>query len=330
MHRRGVIAALAAASLTASACGGVRPPAAPAASPDDSPAVAAATGTPVATATAVTTPSPSPESARTPTPTESLIEDFDPGIFAESATISNAWLPLTPGTHWVHEGEATVDGIRIPRRVVLTVTDLVKTIAGIRAVVGFERDYNGAELVESELVFWAQDNDGTVWRLGEYPESYETGVVVETPIWIHGFEGASAGIAMKAQPDTFGPSYSQGWGPAVDWTDRARVFETDSVTCVPVDCYEDVLVIDEFNRDEPDTHQLKYYARGVGNVRVGWAGAREEEHEVLELAEFKRLSPEELARVREEALQQDARGYGNSPDVYAHTPPAVWLSATGG
>ena len=160
------------------------------------------------------------------------------------------------------------------------------------------------------------------WRLGEYPEAWEDGDIVETPIWIHGFEEAAAGIAMKADAAVFGPSYSQGWGPAVDWTDRGRVFETGSATCVPVDCYEDVLVIDEFSRDEPDTHQLKYYAQGVGLVRVGWAGAREEEQEVLELVEFGRLTPAELAAVREEALEQDARGYKNSRDVYAHTPPA--------
>lgn len=316
MYRRRLIAALLATSLTASACSGVGPSTASTASPVATPAVAAATATPFVTA------EPPPLIAPTPSPTESLIEDFDPGTFGESASITNAWLPLTPGTHWVHEGGATIDGVRLARRVELTVTDLVKTIAGIRAVVAFERDYNEDELVESELVFWAQDDGGAVWRLGEYPESYEDGVLVETPIWIHGFEDASAGIAMKADPATFGPSYSQGWGPAVDWTDRARVFETGSVTCVPVDCYEDVLVIDEFNRDEPDTHQLKYYARGVGVVRVGWAGAREEEQEVLELVEFRRLSSDELTKVREEALKQDARGYENSPDVYARTPPA--------
>lgn len=317
MRPRGFIAALAAASLTASACSGVGPSAAPTATPVPTPAVAAATATPLGTA------EPPPTIAPTPSPTESLVEAFDPGAFGgDSATITNPWLPLAPGTRWIHEGQATIDGERLQRHIELTVTDLVKTIAGVRTVVAFEQDYNESELVESELVFWAQDAGGTVWRLGEYPEAWDDGVIVETPIWIHGVEDAAAGVAMRADAAVFGPSYSQGWGPRVGWTDRGRVFEIGSATCVPFDCYENVLVIDEFNRDEPDTHQLKYYARNVGVVRVGWAGAREEEQEVMELVEFRQLSPAELELVRQEALNQDARGYENSPDVYARTPPA--------
>jgi len=317
MDPRRSLVAVAMASLVVTACTASDPAAVPTASPTAGPAVAAATATPRPTA------SPARPVRPSPSPAETLLEAFDPASFSRNSTsITNAWLPLAPGTRWVHVGEATVDGDRIDRRVELTVTDLVKTIAGVRVVVGFERDYDEGYLVESELVFWAQADDGTVWHLGQYPESFEDGRLVETPVWIHGIESAAAGIVMKARPGTFGPSYSQGWGPAVGWTDRARVFETGSTTCVPFDCYEDVLVIDEFNRDEPDAHQLKYYARGVGVVRVGWAGAREDEREVLELTEFRHLSPEELASVREEVLAQDARGYETSPDVYARTPPA--------
>jgi len=322
MDRYRLVAALAAISLISLACVSAEPSVSPTGSPAASSAVAGATGTPTMTATPETTVDPPQRSTPTPVATESLTEDFDPTEFGEPTVITNRWLPLTPGTRWVHEGSATVDGIRIPRRVVLVVSDVVKTIAGVRAVVGYELDYDADELVEAELVFWAQADDGTVWHLGQYPESYENGVLVETPIWIHGYEDANAGIVMKAAPAVFGPSYSQGWGPAVDWTDRARVFETGSVTCVPLDCYEDVLVIDEFNRDEPDAHQLKYYAVDVGNVRVGWAGAREDEQEVLELVQLEQISAQELARVRQQVLRQDARGYENSPDLYALTPPA--------
>ena len=41
-------------------------------------------------------------------------------------------------------------------------------------------------------------------------------------------------------------------------------------TCVPVGCYENVMIIDERSPLEPESgHQLKYYAPGVGTVRVG-------------------------------------------------------------
>ena len=72
-------------------------------------------------------------------------------------------------------------------------------------------------------------------------------------------------------------------------------------TRVPFGSYKDVLVTEEFNQEEPDAFQLKYYARGVGVVRVGWKGA-DEHQETLELVKVVQLSPKALAKVRAEAL----------------------------
>jgi hypothetical protein len=58
---------------------------------------------------------------------------------------------------------------------------------------------------------------------------------------------------------------------------------------VPVDCYDEVLVIEEFERNKPGAYQLKYYAPGVGDIRVGWRGPEEEEKEGLELVKDVRL-----------------------------------------
>ena len=257
----------------------------------------------------------------TPAPTESLTEPFDDEAFSASTVIDNRWFPLAPGTQWVFQGKANDGKKRVSRKVVITVTDLVKVIDGVRSVATYDLDYTSGELEESELAFYAQDDVGTVWLMGEYPEEIEDGKVVKTPAWIAGHQDALAGIIMKPEPEPFAPSYSEGWGPAAGWTDRAKVFETGSATCVPAGCYQDVLVIDEFNRDEPDTHQLKYYAPGTGGVRVGWAGANEEEQEVLELIRVVRLSPEALAKVRAAALAQDTRSYRFSPQVFTGTAP---------
>jgi hypothetical protein len=252
---------------------------------------------------------------------ENNLENFDPNNFVDSTTIDNQWFPLKPGTQLIWEGATIEDGESIPHRVVLTVTDLTKVIDGVRTVVNFELDYSAGQLEETELAFFAQDNDGTVWHLGQYPEVYEEGELVETPAWVHGIEDARAGISMKAEPQLGTPSYSQGWGPAVDWTDRAQAIEVDAQTCVPFGCYEDVLVIEEFSREEPNAFQLKYYAAGVGNVRVGWKG-EDATQEELELVDVVQLSPEELAKVRAEALEQEKRAYEISTDVYALTTPA--------
>ena len=58
------------------------------------------------------------------------------------------------------------------------------------------------------------------------------------------------------------------------------MYKLGQETCVAAGCYKDVLVTDEFALDEPEARQLKYYAPGVGNVRVDWM-ERDEEKEVL-------------------------------------------------
>ena len=251
-------------------------------------------------------------------------EVFDRAKFDDPTHIDNKWLPLTPGTQFVYEGSAIVDEEgRQPRRVVTSVTDLSKVIDGVRTLVILETDYTAGQLSEPELAFFVQDNAGNVWLVGEYPEEYENGKFDKAPAWISGQKGARAGITMLAEPQLGTPDYAQGFAPPpVDFTDRARVYKTHQKTCTPVECYENALVTEEFNPDEPGSSQLKYYASGVGNVRVGWRGAKEEEKETLELVDLNHLDPEALAKVRKKALEMDERAYERSSEVYGETPPA--------
>lgn len=247
---------------------------------------------------------------------------FDPGNFDEPTTIDNQWMPLIPGAHYVYEGTTVEDdGTVVPHRIEVTITDLKKEIGGLLTVVSWDLDYTDQELVEAELAFYAQDKEGNVWRMGEYPEEYDGTELVAAPTWIHGLAEAHAGIHMLADPQPGTPSYAQGWGPAVDWTDSGQVDQVGQETCVPVNCYKDVLVIAETSLGEPDAFQLKFYAPGVGNVRVGWRGEGEKSQEVLELVEYKQLNAAELAAAHAEALKLEQSAYANSKDVYAQTPP---------
>jgi len=254
------------------------------------------------------------------TPSDPVFEKFDPNNFDNSTNIDNQWFPLKPGTQLVFEGQTIEAGEQVPHRVVINVTDLTKVIGGIRSVVTWDLDYSADQLVEAELAFFAQDNDGNVWRMGEYPEEYEDGKFILAPTWIHGLDDALAGIAMQADPQLNTPDYPQGWGPDVDWTDRGQVDQMGQSVCVPAACYENVLVIKESSQAEPDAFQLKYFAPGVGNVLVDWTGA-DQTQETLELVEYNQLSPEEMDEVRAKALELEQHGYEASPDVYGQTPP---------
>ncbi len=311
-----LISAAAALLVLVSACANAATPTAPTAAPTSMPAFTEA-----------------PITGGDPTPTavvdsENRLEDLDPSHFSDPMNIDNPWFPLKPGTQWIYEGVTEEAGLNIPHRVIINVTDLTKVIGGVRTVVSWDEDYSAGNLVETELAFFAQDDDGNVWRLGEYPEAYdEYGNFVEAPAWIHGLKGARAGILMPAEPRLEMPSYSQGWGPSVGFTDRGQVDQVGQQTCVPLGCYEDILVVAEFSQEEPDAFQLKYYAQGVGNVRVGWRG-EDATQENLELVDVVQLSPEALAEVRRQALELEKRAYQISKEVYGQTPLAEYPEGT--
>lgn len=258
---------------------------------------------------------------------EKPYEDFNPANFDEnSADITNEWMPMKPGMRYVYAGTTLNDEGKLEmHRLIVHVTDLVKVINGVRSLVSYDVDYSAGRLAEAENAFFAQDREGNVWLMGEYPEEYdEDGEFAEAPCWIAGLDEAVAGIAMKAFPWAGTPSYSQGWAPKVDFTDRGQVHEMGLTICVPMDCYENVLVIAETSLDEPGAFQHKYWAQGVGNVRVGFAGD-DQIQEVLELVDVIELSPEMLAEVRAKALALEKMAYERKENkkLYGQTPPAV-------
>lgn len=249
-------------------------------------------------------------------------EDFDPSNFDNSSvTIDNKWLPMKPGTHLVYEGYAMEEGEKIARRIEFTITDLTKVIAGVNTVVVWVVDYVNGELAEIEIAFYAQDKDSTVWYFGEHPEAYADGVLEEAPTWIAGEADARPGIVMYANPQLGSPSYSKGWAPEVDWNDRAQVNQIGQSKCVPLDCYEDVLIIDEFTVGEPGIKE-KYYAPGIGYIALGWKGDKAQQ-ESLELIELSQVVLGAMTEIRNQALDLEKHAYEISPDVYGKTSPMV-------
>jgi hypothetical protein len=153
--------------------------------------------------------------------------------------------------------------------------------------------------------------------MGEYPEEYEGKKIIDSPAWVSGARGSYAGILMQAAPTLETPSYSEGWGPEVGWTDRARVLETGSETCVKLGCYREVLVLNEYNPDTADAHQLKYYAPGVGGVRVSWMGSGEGTKEILELVDIVHLDAAGMTRIRTASLTLEDRAHVRVPNVFS-------------
>jgi hypothetical protein len=244
--------------------------------------------------------------------------EIDPKKFSRPTVVDNRWMPLTPGKQLVYEGHTIEDRKRLPHRVEYTVTDLVKVINGIPTVVVYDLDISNGHMEEQELTFFAQDDDGNVWHLGQMREAYDEEDYVGAQTWIVGhLEGAKAGIMMPANPREGTPSYSEGFAPLpFNWTDRGRVRKTGEKTTVPAGSYDNLVLIEEWSSTEPAASQFKYYAQGIGTVRVGWGG-QDLTKEVLELVKATQLGPDEMAKVRAAAQKMEERAY-----IYASTKPA--------
>jgi hypothetical protein len=248
---------------------------------------------------------------------------FDPAEFGNPTLIDNQYLPLTPGTQLVLEGRANRTGELLPHTVTFTVTDLVKVIDGVPTRVMWDVDENEGEVVEAELAFFAQDDDGNVWNLGEYPEEYEDGFFLGAPsTWIAGLADAEAGIHMLDFRDV-GLTYLQGYAPEIDFLDCAEVVAEDVQECdipaAPGGCFENGVLTHERSPLDPDGGiQTKYHAPEVGIAKVG--ALDDPEGETLALVEHVQLDQASMAAVRDEALNLDRRGYRVS-DVYCQTEP---------
>jgi hypothetical protein len=243
------------------------------------------------------------------------------GSFSKSKSArtvgSNKWFPLEPGTQSVRLGRLNRGHRQLTHRRVFTVTNVFKTIDGVRAVAVLDQDIDAGQVAEQALDFFAEDKRGTVWYLGSYTEAYEGGQFVNAAdAWLAGVDGGEAGIMMPPKPRTGTPEYVQARVPGDD-PDVAKVLKTGVRNCVPFKCYRNVLVIQEGGPGG----EAKYFAPGVGGIRTEplYKGG---EQEVEELINFTQLSPKALAELSAEALKLDRHARETAQDVFGSSQPA--------
>ncbi|MFZ0322884.1 MAG: hypothetical protein WAN48_02005 [Actinomycetes bacterium] len=241
--------------------------------------------------------------------------------FHHPLRIDNRYFALHPKTTYQYDGTVVDEEGTHRHRVVFTVTDLVKKVHGTWTRVGLDRDIQDGVLGEAELALFAQDDGRNVRSMGEYPEEYEDGAFVAAPsTWITGIDSAHGGTLVPGQP-TVGEQFVEGKALSIDFYDVGQIVRRNAHTCVPVGCFRRVLVVDEWSPLAPeDGHQLKYYAPGMGLVRVGASGGDSLERMVLTRVDH--LGPRATATARKAALRLDQRGRRTN-DVWSQSAPAV-------
>src|SRR5687767_15872468 len=127
----------------------------------------------------------------------------------------------------------------------MSVTSDTKKVMGVECVVVDHREWEGEKLIERTYDWFAQDNKGTVWYLGEDTKEYEDGKVVSTKgSWEAGVDGAQAGIVMPGEPEV-GAAYRQEYY-AGEAEDAAKILSLDERVEVPAGSFTGVLLTKDF------------------------------------------------------------------------------------
>jgi hypothetical protein len=185
---------------------------------------------------------------------------LDPARF--TTKIDNPYWPMTPGSRWVYR---ETDGQASTQRVEVTVTNQTKTIIGIQARVVHDVVTEEGQLVEDTYDWYAQDDKGNIWYLGEDTKEYENGKVSSTEgSWEAGVDGAQPGILLPADPKRameYRQEYYEG-----EAEDAAQVLSLEMRAKVPAGFFDQVLVTKDYTPLEPNLLEHKFYAPGVGPV----------------------------------------------------------------
>ena len=193
---------------------------------------------------------------------------------------------------------------------VVTATSVTRKIAnGVTARVVRDTVTLDGEIIEDTLDWYAQDQDGTVWYLGEDTAEFENGkITTREGSFEAGVDGAQAGVIMPASPEV-GMAYRQEYYEG-EAEDNGEVLALSEQASVPAGDYDDLVKTADTTPLEPDVLEHKYYARGVGLVLTidKEAGGREE---LLSVTQVPPAQARRAGRGRSWASRTDA---GLGPD----------------
>jgi hypothetical protein len=207
------------------------------------------------------------------------VPDFEAAGFTNPSAIDNTYLPLIPGTTLTYEAEMD-DGVETTITEVLTTT---RVVDGVECVVFHDQVFLDGLIIEDTSDWFAQDDEGNVWYMGEEVINYEyddEGNVSTNNdgAWEAGVDDALPGIVMWADPEA-GRSYYQEY-----YEDEAEDMGMVVAVGVRVELkngttYEDCLQILDWNPLDPAVLEYKYFAPGVGIVKEEVVGG----HQTVEL-----------------------------------------------
>jgi hypothetical protein len=191
---------------------------------------------------------------------------YDPGtpysvdIDAADLTpdITHTLFPVPVGATWSYKATKS-DGVE---EIEVSVEPGTKAVWGAEARIVRDTVTLDGELIEDTCDWYAQDDNGNVWYLGEDTTEYEDGVeVCKCGAWESGVDNALPGVNMQGLPKV-GQIYRQEYY-AGEAEDIAEIVSLDETVTVPAGTFEHCLKVKEGSAIEP-YEAFKYYCPGVG------------------------------------------------------------------
>jgi Ca2+-binding RTX toxin-like protein len=201
-----------------------------------------------------------------------ILPNFTAATFGNSTAINNQFFPLPGGTINSYSA-AQIDpeaGEMETERNDHFATFETRTIEGVTVVVVRDTAYADGVLVEDTLDWYAQDDNGNVWYLGEIATNYnynDDGEFIGTDFdgsWEAGVDGAAPGWIMRADPMP-GDSYFQEFYAGVA-EDEGLVIATGLDIETDFGSFQNVVKILDTSDLEPGVGAFKYFAPGIGLI----------------------------------------------------------------
>jgi hypothetical protein len=183
-------------------------------------------------------------------------------FYSEDCTFTsvgrNRFFSLQPGHRLVLQSDR--------EKVVITVLDETRTVAGVETRVVEEREEENGKLKEVSRNFFAICKEhGDVFYFGEEVDDYEDGKVVgHSGAWRADEKDSKAGIIM---PGTIllGSRHYQEIAPNA--LDRAEIIADDVAMKTPAGTFSNCIRVEETSGLDPDEKGYKTYAPGVGLIQ---------------------------------------------------------------
>jgi hypothetical protein len=185
--------------------------------------------------------------------------------FSHPRDIYNPYLPLAYLKQDILTGTEEGAKVRV-ERTLMPDQHKTFTIAGqeVEALAMEDREFHDGALEEVTLDYFAQDDAGNVYYLGEDVDDYKNGQVTgHDGAWLLGKDTQTPGVILPAHPKVGDKFQSEVVSKEVSESDE--VVSTPETVTVPAGTYADCLKVKETTGD--GATEYKYYAPGVGVVR---------------------------------------------------------------